>query len=410
MTQKQDLFSIFFIGFLALLPVLAVDVPRFLGFGPALAGVIGLGFYCFLFRQRPVLPPQLIAASAGIAALAGASCLWAQFPEITYGKIPGVVALLITGTALPCAILTIQYRHVQKHVWMIPVGVIAAATLITLELGLEGPLYKIFRTGQETAQLPVYDHVFNRAAVTVVLSSFAAFQLMKTHLSFVRGRWVFFAAMGLMLLCVESQSAQLAMLTGLVFALFFPYRSRKAWTTITLLVAALIMGAPFLSIWAFKHLAPTLNEAPFLGAGHGFAGARLEIWDYVSRYALQKPWLGHGLEATRAVKDFASAEIYQEGKSILHPHNFALQAWMEFGAAGAAAASAFCAWLLHAMRTHLTPEQARVALPTFIAALSVAATGYGMWQAWWVGMLFLVASFCLLAINSIKYREKVGDL
>ena len=79
------------------------------------------------------------------------------------------------------------------------------------------------------------------------------------------------------------------------------------------------------AIWAFNNISAQVEAVPILGSGGGYAGARMEIWDYVSRYALQNPLYGFGVEATRQVPSFGSTESYQEGQTILHPHNFVLQ-------------------------------------------------------------------------------------
>jgi O-antigen ligase len=155
------------------------------------------------------------------------------------------------------------------------------------------------------------------------------------------------------------------------------------------------LSAPFIAIWIYNHWAGFIDTLPLLG-NKGFAAARLEIWDYVSRYALQNPWYGYGLEATRHIQ-FESKEIYQKTSIILHPHNFAFQTWIEFGLIGVFTAIGLFTGLILTMQKYLTPQQAYYVLPALVVTFSVASTGYGMWQAWWIGTLFTVAAICILA-------------
>src|SRR5436190_23671517 len=90
----------------------------------------------------------------------------------------------------------------------------------------------------------------------------------------------------------------------------------------------------------FRILPPWIDHVPWLGYGQAFANNRLEIWDFVSRYALRHPLHGFGIEATRAVEAFDSQQIYQKKATILHPHNFAIQMWIEFGLIGGLLAAA----------------------------------------------------------------------
>jgi O-antigen ligase len=118
---------------------------------------------------------------------------------------------------------------------------------------------------------------------------------------------------------------------------------------------------------------------------------RLEIWDFISRRALQSPFIGHGTEATKSIT-FDTAQLYQPGKTILHPHNFALQLWIEFGAFGAALGAAFLGDILSRIYKFDLPLR-RFSLALLMASLSVASTGYGLWQGWWLGVFCLLIAF-----------------
>jgi O-antigen ligase len=196
------------------------------------------------------------------------------------------------------------------------------------------------------------------------------------------------------LLKTQSQSAQLAVLGGVAAFLFFPYRVKSAWTVLAVLITGVMLVLPFVAQAAFQHLAFALHDMSWFSKG--YAADRLEIWDYVSRRALERPLYGFGIEATRAITDFDTQQLYSPTKGVLHPHNFTLQLWIEFGLPGVLLAGGFIGFILNGIGT-LPRSVARVALATFIAALCVASTGYGLWQGWWLGSFAALAAFAVIA-------------
>lgn len=383
---------------LALALLCAADLPRLLAFGPGVAAVFFTAWAFFIRDGHSFRPGKPLAGIIlSILILSGLSAAWSVAPDVSLERTGKLAAVLIPGGLLIHLGLTADMKKFAPFLWILPAAVCAAALLIVLELTLDAPFYRLVRS-MDGAQR-VKNHVFNRGAITVTLCFFPALAILNRYAPTKWMAGAFILAFAAMLAAIESQSAQLAALLGMLALAAFPHSRKKAWYGLMGLYAILMLAAPFISIWAFRHLTPGLEHMPFLGRGGGFAGQRMEIWDYVSRYLLDRPFTGFGMEATRTIKDFDSAQIYQGGTSILHPHNFALQLWMEFGVVGAAAGIAFGVYLLRLMQTKLTPVQTRIALPTLVAALSAASTSYGLWQSWWVGLLCLAAFLCILAVR-----------
>lgn len=109
--------------------------------------------------------------------------------------------------------------------------------------------------------------------------------------------------------------------------------------------------------------------------------ARMSYWSHTLDWILQHPLKGWGLDASRAM-----------GPGItLHPHNSALQVWLELGFVGAVAAAAF--WGLSLVRL----SRDKPDLPMSGVAGSVVVfllfswINYGLWQQWWLALGALVA-------------------
>jgi len=148
---------------------------------------------------------------------------------------------------------------------------------------------------------------------------------------------------------------------------------------------------------------------------------RLVIWDFAAARIAEKPITGWGLEASRAMPggraqpDAATLDrlnitapaqrAFLASPHVevmpLHPHNGALQLWLELGGIGALIGAALMLALGFAA--------ARSAAPAVGAGMlaSAAVTGmlsFGLWQAWWVACLLLA----MVALVLVPRRSQ-GD-
>ena len=83
----------------------------------------------------------------------------------------------------------------------------------------------------------------------------------------------------------------------------------------------------------------------------------------------------------------------------LHPHNGALQVWLELGAVGALVAALLA--MVTASRLaapSLEPVVRAGGLAVLIAAAVELSLSYGMWQSWWIAVLWLAAFTVQLVI------------
>ena len=113
---------------------------------------------------------------------------------------------------------------------------------------------------------------------------------------------------------------------------------------------------------------------------------RMGYWAFAMGRIADHPWRGWGLDASRAF----SPEIQ------LHPHNGALQIWLELGAAGAVLAALTWAFVFRRLardeRSALTAATAgSAAVYLFFGLVS-----FGVWQEWWLALAALVAVIAAL--------------
>jgi O-antigen ligase len=199
------------------------------------------------------------------------------------------------------------------------------------------------------------------------------------------------------LISLPGETARLATIAGLAAALLSLAAPRLVPRLIGAILGLAVLVMPLLV--GFIPKMPTANLP--LSAVH-----RLVIWDFTVARIAEKPLTGWGLEASRAMPggraqpDTATLDrlnitnpaqrAFLANPHVqvmpLHPHNGALQLWLELGGIGA---------LLGAvLMLALGFAASRSAVPAVGAGMlaSAAVTGmlsFGLWQAWWVASLLL---------------------
>ena len=198
---------------------------------------------------------------------------------------------------------------------------------------------------------------------------------------------------GVVVLLLPGDSAKFAVLAGLVCGLAASAKLSVTRRGLAVGVALIMLGLP----WLLGAALPRDGTALPNSAAH-----RLLIWDFAADRIAQRPVLGWGMDSSRAIpggtdkpdpamlQSFgltsdAARNWFQQAQLLpLHPHNLALQVWLELGVVGAVLMA-----LLLAMVAWSLPNAAGCG--AFAAALVIAMLSYGAWQYWWVAGLLLAA-------------------
>ena len=152
--------------------------------------------------------------------------------------------------------------------------------------------------------------------------------------------------------------------------------------------ALLVVLAPLLILGVVKlALAPHLPES---------WGQRVGYWGYALARIADHPFRGWGLDASRAFSPYIQ----------LHPHNGALQLWLELGMWGAALAALIWAF---AFRRFARDERSLVSAGGAASAtvyLLFGAISFGVWQEWWLALAGLAAVIAALADAEDEERRR----
>lgn len=388
---------------------LGVLMPRALAFLPAVLAGLALAVWPLFYpgRPRPFSKPALIFA-AGVLALALVSALWAIDPAYAAQR-AGKIAIPILGGALLFGVLgRIDHEAVLRWWWGLPLVTLVLCLSQALEYHNNFLIYHLIRGIDLNIVVPIFE--LNRASVVLcVLAPVMAALVWLGLQARGYGRMLcyigagFYALAFLPLLAkTGAQSAQLGFAASFIVLALMPVRWRAVWPGLMILFCLVMVAFPFAVPKIFSslpHIAYRAGEDSPSWIDRANAMPRLEVWDYISRYALQRPLTGFGIEATRMIPEFDTREIYQPGKTNLHPHNGILQIWIEFGVLGIALACAAGVGLINRVRRLDTPLQQRVSLSVFAGVLTVGLVGFGLWQGWWLGLVGLSAGLTLLLVR-----------
>jgi O-antigen ligase len=152
-------------------------------------------------------------------------------------------------------------------------------------------------------------------------------------------------------------------------------------------LSAWMLAAPFLTPLMLSNQS-LIDAMPLSWA------ARAGIWNYACARIVESPWVGHGLDASRAVADRIAVRDLDMRGIPLHPHSASLHIWYETGLVGAALAAALI--MLGGVALARNADSDRRTSAAIAAALAslglIAYVSYGVWQEWWIATMFVAAA------------------
>ncbi|MCB9982854.1 MAG: O-antigen ligase family protein [Rhodospirillales bacterium] len=378
-------------------PLIGVLSPRALGFLPAGIGLLGLTALRTASGTVISLNKLYLVTILTTVALAALSSFWSLDADFALERSGKIAFILAGGLALFTVLRSPNLPWPRWFSWALPLAATIAAFLVCGELLTHGAFHHLTR-GSAPPENSENLSMLNRTVVFISLVSVPSLVwLAKSALTKMKKRVVFTllcVALAAALFLTDSQSAQLAMLAASVFWFAFPYKAPKAWGALGVIIIIGILSGPWLVQWLYNAFAAQVKDMPWLASA--YAADRLEIWDFVARKALENPFHGFGIEATRHIEHFDTPMLYTPHDHVLHPHNAVLQIWIEFGAIGALGLCTLIAALLRSLYKESQAVQdkttARLPLCLLMMVLIVSCTAYGFWQGWWLGLLTLLAA------------------
>lgn len=137
-------------------------------------------------------------------------------------------------------------------------------------------------------------------------------------------------------------------------------------------------------------------------------GHRLNIWHFAAGESLDSPVFGQGFRASRGYSDVRNVQGDNRQLMPLHPHNFALQIWLELGVLGIL----ILLWIWWAVTRVLLvlfqrapPDVSAAIVATFLALIVVSSLSFGFWQTWWQSVMATTAVVATVFANVFSARR-----
>jgi O-antigen ligase len=364
------------VGAAVLIPLIGWLSP--LGFAPlvALMGLLCLPAFRIKAKDRPIV------ITLGVAiAWAAASLLWGAFKSTGAGH----SVLMEVSLALPlywsaiCGARRADPRLNALALRILSVGLAAHAALLLIDVYLGAELFRTLHQAFYEPILPILAKL-KLAQTTYVLAALGAVVL----LGALRN-WRSLALLGLVVLCV--------MIAADAFFAAAPLLAVPFSGAVFLIVRRWPRGGPR---WLAIGVAATSFAMPWVVLGVRDSGqydwierilpdswsARMSYWSHALDHILARPWLGWGLDASR----------HMGPGIVLHPHNEALQIWLELGLPGAAAVAVLWFLAFRRLEREAPSAPAAAAAAAGVAFVLFAWANFGIWQQWWLafGALLVV--------------------
>jgi O-antigen ligase len=385
------------IAALSFFPLLVV-LPRGMAALVSAAGLCAGGLVISAGRSRLTssLSPHLTLLAA-LVLWGAASALWSVNPLRSLVVAARLAGLFGTGLALAAGAGLVATP--RRLAFLLLTGMAFGIAMVVIEVATGGALSALLS-----------DRVYRPTRLNQASVSFALLMLPASALMIALGHTIFgpllAAATGVMIYGLAGTAAKAVLLVGLAMALLL-YRARRVVAGVAVVVSVIAITAAPLTFARLERLRGLgeMADGFKISAGH-----RLLIWSFAGDRIAERPLTGWGLDSSRAIP--GGDDLIRPGETWmpLHPHNAALQVWLELGAPGAVLFALVVAVLWGALaRVRWPPLFAAAAGASMMIAFVGCFATYGIWQEWWLGTLafslFLVLVMARVACHSATEQK-----
>jgi exopolysaccharide production protein ExoQ len=360
---------------LVFFPLLVV-LPRGVAALVSAAGLCAAGLV--LSTSGIKLTRNLLIAAVLLGALllwGTASALWSVNPSRSLVVAARLAGLFAVGLALAAGAGLVAAP--RRLTILLLIGMALGIAMVAIELATGGGLSSLV---SDRAYRPTQ---LNQASIALALLVLPASALLISL-----GQAIFAtllaSATAMAVYGLAGTAAKAALLAGLAIG-FLLHRARPVVAGAALAISVFVTIAAPLTFARLERV-PGLGETADsykISAGH-----RLLIWSFAGDRIAERPLTGWGLDSSRAIPGGDDPIRPGEPWLPLHPHNAALQVWLELGVPGAALFALLAAIVWRALaRVEWPPLFAAAAGASLTIAFLCCFATYGIWQEWWLGTL-----------------------
>ena len=371
---------------------LVMPIGYFGNEGEALVSAIGgAAALSFVLQRRP--PSIGVLLLAALAAWAAASFAWSPllprqahphgYKQLEALTAPKLILQLVVDSAFVSGALKLAFDQRERALRWMGWALLLVTLLLVVDAAASGRIYGLF------------NHLFGRHDLTPDLAERDAargcYTVMLLFWPLALATWrrvpvavpvavAVLTALSSARLGVDAPAAAL-LLSALVFLGVRMNARLGAWACMAG-STVYFLAAPFVFLPHGAAAGPDLPPDVGKMSWH----VRIDIWRFASRLIVHRPWRGYGLDASRAY----------EPDIPMHPHDAAIQLWLELGVLGPVLAALFFGWLFYRIGRigREDPAWAAAACATACVYLLIGAISFGVWQEWWLALGAVAASTC----------------
>ncbi|MFA7275267.1 MAG: O-antigen ligase family protein [Pseudobdellovibrionaceae bacterium] len=373
---------------LVLLAVILITciMPLTLSFLPQTAGLLGCIY--FWIKNKTINAPRWTYSYLpflAIPILTIASSLWSITPDTSLSR--SIKISMEVFSFFPLLLFMQQipdngFRFIKSNFW-IPLAI--GAAFLFIELTFDFPLSRVARPAH--TEFSTWE-LNKNVSELVLLTPFALI------FSLQEKKWKPAILLGILVLGVlmvtASQAAQLATIAILIAAAGLYILPTLALPLCFGTCILLFLSMPWLSGILYESLASQAGESHILRDAS--TSPRLEVWDFISDKIKESPWIGFGVDTTRSMK-FDYPMVYYWDTTILHPHNVALQLWIEFGVIGALLGGSVLG-LIYSFINRLSRYERFLPTLIFTGTIVFLLASWSVWSSWLMGLIVLMLALC----------------
>jgi O-antigen ligase len=343
-------------------------------------------------KKRWPSPPLFLTCIVGLTVLwALISILWTTDPGTAGAKLPRLLGLMVAGLVIADIALGLSQMERRILARLLIAGILLGFVLTLVERVADAPIVHLLRKDWKDESLILSS--YNRGATMVALLVWPATLLLYR---WRRGAAVLFWIGALALLqTLLSGAAVLAILAGGVVFLLAWIAPRILPIMLAVLVSAYLLTSPLISATLADRDSVMRYENDLPRSTYH----RLLVWSFAAERILERPILGWGFGSSRKLPGGNEMVDTSEQAMPLHPHNGALQLWLELGVVGAFLATLLAVTLLLAIRRAPLRIDNAASLGFFTSTFVILCISYGLWQSWWLSAIWLVGGFMVAARN-----------
>ena len=404
-------------------PILAAafvlwPVMGFLG-GQGYSPLLALAALPALYLARPKMPPRFYAVVVLIfLAWAAMSETWSPASSgtfVTGSLLAGDFAIRATsfrlfltalfGAVLVAGALRIAYGNAQTSSRVMLGAFAVQGLMVVASAFLADPVLAMrYGTDPQALGKGIQNVARNANAFALVLPILVAYLALRidTLWKFAAGGIILISTVAFIL--VDSQAAVFAVV-GMLGAFGLAALLRQHCLRVLLLAAAAYVAAAPILMGAFINLVRG-SHSDALPASFR---SRLWSWDVVINKSIEKPFTGHGLDASKTWREtyasypdwLAQLPPHWQYYPVVpgHPHNMPLQIWAETGMVGAILVGLALVAIAFALPNgdRLRADIRYAAAGLIGAATAMVSFSYNVWNdAFWASIVLAVAALILL--------------